>query len=392
MKRWLSLARNERGNVLAIVIAMLTVLLLISGVAMDMGRVIAVRAELQRALDASALAGAGNLDPSQGSTIPSGVRSNAVSYAAANQYSGGNVTLNANTGNADPTNGHVITGIFDGATWQASNDGTQVNAVNCQWTAPVATSFLGLLGFETISVKATARGFVGPVAKLDAPILPLALPSVCDFTSLNSGCGAGQMFLNVGWVRLDGSSGAGTSYFTNPGGTGAIDQAFNGQIITLAVGSQINGVPTSGTKTPIINAMTSDFQSKFASSPVYTVQTPGGTTTYIGHAWKVAFPVVDTGSCPPGDLGGGQTFTIKSFAYLFVTQFIDDNGVCAVTNNYAGSLWGQYCPGGANAGTLTSQRGTVFGYYNCTRVPVLSMAPSPGNNGTGIWGAPILVK
>ena len=94
MKRWLSLARNERGNVLAIVIAMLTVLLLISGVAMDMGRVIAVRAELQRALDASALAGAGNLDPSQGSTIPSGVRSNAVSYAAANQYSGGNVTLN----------------------------------------------------------------------------------------------------------------------------------------------------------------------------------------------------------------------------------------------------------------------------------------------------------
>src|SRR5207249_1138481 len=121
----------------------------------------------------------------------------------------------------------------------------------------------------------------------------------------------------------------------------------------------------------------------------YDIKTPAGTLTYSGKGWRVAFPVVDTGTCPPGDLGG-QNFTIKGFSYLVVTQFVDDKGFCAVTNDQPGSPWAPYClPAGAPTGTQTSgipptQRGTLFGYYQCIRVPLASLPPASGQINTGI--------
>ena len=105
----------------------------------------------------------------------------------------------------------------------------------------------------------------------------------------------------------------------------------------------------------------------------------------------VAFPVIETACPQPATISG--SYTVKSFAYFVITQYIDNKGDCAVTNDYAGSQWAQYCPGPSFTGQLITGGGTIFGYYECTRVPLLSLPPSPGNiTGTGIIGMPILVK
>src|SRR5947207_8735702 len=94
MRRWLSSALGERGNILAMVIFMLTTILAFSGIAVDIGRVIAVKAELQRAVDAGALAGAAKLGFN--STPFPIARNAAVAWANANPWSGGQTALNPN--------------------------------------------------------------------------------------------------------------------------------------------------------------------------------------------------------------------------------------------------------------------------------------------------------
>ena len=47
--------------------------------------------------------------------------------------------------------------------------------------------------------------------------------------------------------------------------------------------------------------------------------------------WRVAFPIIQTVCPPPASLSGNQT--VKTFAYFVMTQYIDNKGNCAVTNN-----------------------------------------------------------
>ena len=66
---------------------------------------VAVRNELQKAMDAAALAGAGNLG-FNASVFPT-ARQAAQTYAGLNPYSGGTISLNQNTANA--ANGDIAT-------------------------------------------------------------------------------------------------------------------------------------------------------------------------------------------------------------------------------------------------------------------------------------------
>src|SRR2546423_3128466 len=205
MRRWLSAALGERGNVLAMVIFMLTTILAFSGVAVDIGRVIAVKAELQRAVDAGALAGAAQLGFN---SVPfPTARTAAVTWANKNPWSGGPTTL-------DPNN-NVQFGVWGSGTWTdwdgteiGTNGAIYVNAVRCSgWSATVPTLFLGLIGKPTISVSAFSTALSNPPSPPPPgePVEPFALP-ICKFNNNgSSGCGALVAIDTNGWVDLTGN-------------------------------------------------------------------------------------------------------------------------------------------------------------------------------------------
>ena len=151
---------NERGSVLLFMLGSLLFLLVFGGFAIDLSFFSTARGELQRSMDAAALAGVGHLD-FDGSVFPT-VRQEAQKFADLNPTRAnlglnppGAINLALNTGNADP-DGDITLGIWDGATFTPSLDGFQVNAVRCQYVTEVPTSFLGILGFNTLPVSAQA--------------------------------------------------------------------------------------------------------------------------------------------------------------------------------------------------------------------------------------------
>jgi len=159
MKRYWRLG-NERGTVLLFILGTFLFLLVFGGFAIDLAFYSVARGELQRSMDAAALAGVGHLD-FDGSVFPT-VRQEAQKFADLNPTRAnlglnplGAINLALNTGNADP-DGDITLGIWDGATFTPSLDGFQVNAVRCQYATDVPTSFLGILGLNVLRVSAQA--------------------------------------------------------------------------------------------------------------------------------------------------------------------------------------------------------------------------------------------
>src|SRR4026209_1864261 len=144
LRDWL---HNERGNVLLFTFTMLVFLLVMGGFAMDFAFQAAARTELQRSIDAAALAGAGKLGFD--STVFPTARSYARDYANRNPMRTGPVTLGLNTPN-DPA-GNIVLGIWNAGTgsFNPSLAGNQVNAVGCEIQSTIPTSFLRLLGIDT---------------------------------------------------------------------------------------------------------------------------------------------------------------------------------------------------------------------------------------------------
>ncbi len=143
---------NERGSVLLFMLGTLFFLLVFGGFAIDLSIFSAVKGELQRSMDAAALAGVGNLGFDD-SVFPT-VRQEASNFASLNPSRVGAINLGLNAAN-DP-NGDITLGIWDGATFTPSLDGSQVNAVRTQYATEVPTSFLRILGFNTLPVSAQA--------------------------------------------------------------------------------------------------------------------------------------------------------------------------------------------------------------------------------------------
>ena len=102
---------DQRGTVWILTLILLLGLLAAGGLAIDTMHAVAVRNELQKSMDAAALAGAGNLGFSA-SLFPT-ARLASQTYAGLNPYSGGTITLGLNTGNA--TNGDIVLGLYKAA-------------------------------------------------------------------------------------------------------------------------------------------------------------------------------------------------------------------------------------------------------------------------------------
>ena len=393
MRRW---ARDQRGSILLFTtILVVPLMIIIGGLAMDLAFYGTVDDELQRSMDSAALAGAGKLGFNS-SYFPT-ARQWAHDYALLNHYRTGSINLNLNTAN-DPA-GNIVLGIWSGGTFTPSLDGTQVNAVKCRYATTVPTSFLRLIGLNTLNTGAMAIAWAAQPSTTppNACVFPVGLSS-CFFGGGGNnslGCGATVAFHSssdasavgantAAWVNMTRGCGP-TGCPGNPNAsstlaavTAAATGACNGT--TLNTGNEVGA--NNGVLSSVINYLMDNFPNIYNSSPAnITVLKQDGSTAYSGHGWEVHVPVINTGTtCPPGAIN--STLPIVGWTRFVITQVFDSGGKCAVPNHYPGNPWDAHCKV-ANNGTATSlppgysgMKG-IFGYYDCQYNPA-PPAPNPG--------------
>jgi len=375
---------NQHGSVLLFTTVTLVLLLVFGGIAIDLTYFGSVRRELQRSMDAAALAGAGNLGFDD--TAFPAARAAAQNYANLNGYSdpaAGVVSLNLNPAN-DP-NGQIVLGIWNGNNFTPSLNGTQVNAVLCQYARPIPTSFLQLLGMTNLAVSAQAIAVTNPPLLPPTPcVFPMAL-SGCAFTDTGAfssqGCGAAATFITSSGKDPDGKAGTNTAAWANLCGTSTpsapqTQDAING----AAAGTCSPGCTTPQTGTTIgtnngmqqsvFDLLETTFIQQYNASGTQQVTDSNGNVTYNGPGWKVYVPVIQT-ACPPGPINGPQQIT--SWTEMVITQVIN-HGDCAVSNPADTNSW-PVCPPPLNPSgeDKVPNRRAVFGRYSC------NFFPSPPN-------------
>lgn len=388
--------REQRGSILLFVtVLVVPLMIIIAGLAMDLSYYGTVDDELQRAMDASALAGAGKLG-FDGSAF-AGARQAAQDYATSNPYRAENAakqmttdTFTQNPGNAD--SGNIVLGIWNGATrtFTPSLNGNFVNAVKCQYASSIPTSFLKLIGLSSLSTAAQATAISAPPATLCPGCCPFPIGvTKCAFLTGGvfgaQGCGQPVSTFTSATVN--------TAAWINTTGTGNPSaSATQAAITAVANGAACNSTLQSGGQVGANNGMQQSvfdslaqcngnncnsgpgtqgyFIDKFNSATTYTVYDKDHNITYSGHGWEVFVPVIDT-ACPPGPINGNHQ--ILTFSRLVITQVID-HGYCAVQNHWRvpgypdpGNPWDANCPppNGGPTGTRDANLNAIFGFYSC---------------------------
>jgi hypothetical protein len=358
--------KNQRGSVLVFTTMSLALLVIIGGIAIDLAFLSAARGEVQRSMDAAALAGAGNLgfDDSVFGTV----RMEAWRFANLNPSRAGAINLNLNSGNG--ANGDIVLGIWDGVTFTPSFDGTRVNAVRCQYSASIPTSFLRLLGLTSLSVSAQATAISNPPQTVppQSCVFPIALSS-CGFDPQSStGCGQAVTFItSSGSAGPLGPPGTNTAAWSNTCGTDAPTASETQRAIGAAADSdQDCSACTSGTGTEIgtnngmqqsvFNFFEEKFIDQFNSGETYQVTDANGDTTYDGPGWKVLSPVVRT-ECPARAFSGPRE--VAGWTEFVITQVIN-RGTCAVNNPFDPQV-ATLCPDSGQPSLRA-----IFGYFRCT--------------------------
>jgi hypothetical protein len=386
---------NQRGSVLLFTTVTLVLLLVFGGIAIEVTYFGSARGELQRSLDAAALAGAGNLGFD--ATVFPAARAAAQNYAGLNGYSNWDpasrdVGLDLNESN-DP-NGNIVLGVWDGTNFTPSLDGTMVNAVRCQFGTTIPTSFLRLLGLLNLPVSAQAIAVSNPplTAEEGTCVFPITL-SGCAFTSggtfSSDGCGTPVTFISSSGKPPGTNAGTNTGAWANlcsdstpsaPVTRAAIEGAANG-----TCNSGCNNNPQAGDTIGTNNGMVQsvfdfleeEFVKKFNASGTHKVTDSNGNTTYEGRGWKVFVPVIET-ECPPGPISGGKK--IIGWTEMVITQVYDRNNGCAVSNPADTNSW-SLCPQPLNpSGPASADPNlrAVFGKYKCSFVQQLpSQVPGP---------------
>jgi Putative Flp pilus-assembly TadE/G-like len=382
---------NERGSALLFTTVMLVILLVFGGMAIDVMYLTSARQELQRKMDAAALAGAGNLGFSD-TAFP-------AARAAAKQYADSNGLTHPHPGGLPPfelnsannSTGNVVLGIWNGSNFTPSLDGSQVNAVRCQYAATIPTNFLNLLGVSTLPVSAQATATANPPLLPPNPcVFPIAL-SGCAFTNAGAfnslGCGAAATFISssghtpgtnggtntAAWANLCGTS-TPSAPQTSAAITGAATGTCSPACATPQTGTSIG--TNNGMQQSVFDLLENTFAEKFNSSGTHEVTDSNGNVTYNGRGWKVFVPVIQT-ACPPGPISGSHQ--IISWTEMVITQVYDRNNGCAVSNPADTNSW-SLCPQPLNPGgpaRADSNLRAVFGRYNCTLIPA-PPSPIPG--------------
>ncbi len=395
MRRW---ATEQRGSILLFTtILVVPLMIIIGGLAMDLAYYGTVDDELQRSMDAAALAGAGKLGFND--TYFPAARQWAHDYALANPYRIGNINLNLNTANAPA--GNIVLGIWNGATFTPSLDGTRVNAVQCRFATSVPTSFLRLIGVNSLDTGAMSIAWAAQPGTTppNACVFPVALSSCFFGGPTSTGCGATITLISSSTSStVGGNTAAWASIVPNQNANDAnilaqVQAAAGGNCSGTALKTGDDVPVTGGQLNNVVNWLTdttdpNSFPAKYANSSQLVVLKQDGTDAYRGKGWEVYVPVIDTGAgCPPaGNITG--TPPINGWTRLVITQVLGKNGQCAVNNPWqrggAGNPWDSHCfddkngtsPHGPTSTVVSGQTG-IFGYYDCTYQPA-PPAPNPG--------------
>jgi len=397
LRRWLW---NEKGNVLLFTTVLVVPLMIIfGGLALDLAHLGTADDELQRSLDAAALAGAGKLG--YDSSVWDAARLSAQSYAslnpvrlawdtgyAANRNSASvNLALNGTGTAGNAPNGNIVLGHWDGAgftPYPAAAENT-VNAVLCRYQTTIPMTFLGLLGFATLPVSGQAIAWATqPVTPpVNECVFPIALSSCFFGGSTSAGCGATVTFISSsGGSAVGGNTAAWASIVP---GQAANDANILAQVKAAAGGACSGALLSTGNNEPVNNGQLNNvvnwltgndpnaFPAKYAASQQLVVKKADGTDAYRGKGWEVYVPVIDTGGgCPPAAINGSPP--IVGWTRMVITQVQGKNGQCAVANHWSGNPWDAHCFASKN-GTATNlppggagQTG-IFGYYDCKYSP-----------------------
>jgi hypothetical protein len=380
---------NERGTAVLLTLGFMIFLLAMMGFASDLAYQMSATGELERSMEAAALAGAGKLGFND-TAFPT-ARASSQQYGQLNPHHntpfGSLINLNLNTGNT--ANGNIVLGVWDNGSFTPSVDGTVVNAVRCQFATQVQTSFLRVLGINTLPISASAVAVANPPATppVDGCVFPIGVGS-CPFQGNTSlGCGAPITFITSSGK---GDAGAGclsppctnTSAWVNlEGGTPsagylktAITGAANGACpaATVATGDPVT--TNNGMIQSVMDALQPVFVQKYNTSDTVTVRDANGNITYSGKGWKVYVPVIQT-DCPTGAISGSHN--VVGWTELVMAQVIN-KGECAVSNDWSGNPWSAL--GGTNGCTNAKpdkNMRAIFGYYSCKIIPA-NPTPSPG--------------
>jgi hypothetical protein len=397
MKTMRAIVREERGSAVLLALGFLVFLLAVGGIAIDLAYQMAAIGELERSMEAASLAGAGKLGFND--TVFPQVRATAQQYALLNRYHNIQhlpISLNANGGNAP--SGDIVLGVWTSSTstFAPSLDGTVVNAVKCQWQTTVPTSFLRVLGMQTLPVRAQAVAVSNP--PLQPPpqscVFPIGLSS-CPFTNAgifsSSGCG-----VPVKFITSNGQVGStNTAAWVNMNGTGVPNPPqLRAQIAAAVAGACDTSPARAGTDVGTQNGMDADvfqdvknaFVTKFnqsrSSGTNYLVRRLDNSIAYNGPGWEVYVPVIETTNCAdgvPGPING--VHEIVGWTRFVMTQAFDNTGApaqrgCAVSNP-ADTQTAPWCTNPPAELTRNGGR-SLFGYYECGVIqspPVMDPVP-----------------
>jgi hypothetical protein len=207
MKRFKAWVGNERGAVLFLVAASMIAMLGMAALAVDVGNLMLVRTESQRAADAAALAGAGWLITAP--TDSAGARDRAIAYAAQNFVDQLPAVVQRQDIDVNLDSSLVRVRVLN--TLDRGN--------------PVPTVFARIFGVENIDIGTDAAAWAAPAdelppANVDCP-LPIALPDK--------------------WIDTNGNRqwDPGESY--DPEGTGFTEDDLGKLIVLKVSGSQDKG-------------------------------------------------------------------------------------------------------------------------------------------------------
>jgi hypothetical protein len=385
--------RNQRGSVLVFTMIVLVFLWIVAGtLGYDVAHLVSDRGELQTSLDAAALAGAGKLG-FDNTAFPA-ARDFAVMFATKSMNRSGTVVLDRNDANNPDAPNSVLLGIWDptkaagvgaGLRFEPSLDGTRVNAVLCKYTRSVTPSFLRFWGLLGMTVSAQAIATANPPTEPTECVFPIGVSDCAFKGATSSGCGS--------MITLSTSSGH-TPLTTSGTNTGAWVSLNSEPPSAENIRNQINAAMTGACSAPTATeldagggvmqsaytVMFDAFKVKFGEAATYTVTRPNSSgdpiVTYDdGHGWKVAIPVLNTGSCTAeGGVAGNinDTYPISGWSEMVITQVIS-KGQCAVVNpkdTNSAALCEALTAGTPIEGLNNPKSlNAVFGYYSCPYNP-----------------------
>lgn len=318
-----SFLSGNSGSVAVIAALGIAVFMGFAAVALDVGHMISVKNELQRAADAGALAGVRAMWPATLPIIAGTPTRPDTTTALATALQVSTSANNKVDGATLPADRVVVqTGRWDYAPRTFTvGTGPNANAVRVITQVPASMFFAQVLGFGPINISATATALMDFANEVGQGSLPIAISQF--FIVPGS-----SIYVNFTPDQLDNGA-----WFANPPDSASAktfqDYINNASCPPLKVGDIIN--LQNGNDTSVLT----DLQNKLSS---------------VGGAWDVLLPVVDTTK-----FVGDQPIT--GFVPFRITE-VENNGT---SKGVTGTILGMYMsnsatPGGTNFGVLSSPK------------------------------------